>query len=345
MAIPSTPVNLDVQVGNRKSLVSWNLSGGALSYDIARSTDSVNFSVIASVGVTGEYVDSSVLVNVKYWYKVRAVNGDGTSLYTDSVSCIVRPTGELSLGEMRLRSQQRADRVNSQFVDTNEWNFFINQSLFELYNLLITEYEDYFVADPVTFDSGGAVNGLYPLPNGVDTFINSNTGLPFVAPPMFKLMGVDLAINNSGTGWVRMNRFNFSDRNRYVYPNSNSTLYGVNNIRYNVLGDNIALIPNPTSGQTLRLWYIPKMTELLQDTDTTIQGISGWLQYVIVRAAKYALDKEESDTSKLDQELQFLKKTIEEDAMNRDVGMPHTVSDVRGPYDSQVGGDWFKAGI
>jgi hypothetical protein len=69
------------------------------------------------------------------------------------------------------------------------------------------------------------------------------------------------------------------------------------------------------------------MTQLLQDTDTTIQGISGWIEYVIVRAAKYALDKEEQDTSVLTQEIQFVKQRIEESAANRDAGQPDTISD------------------
>ena len=70
------------------------------------------------------------------------------------------------------------------------------------------------------------------------------------------------------------------------------------------------------------------MPQLLQDTDV-LDGISGWTQYVIIRAAKYALDKEESDTTKLDAELLYLKGRIEESAMNRDAGQPDTISDTR----------------
>ena len=81
-------------------------------------------------------------------------------------------------------------------------------------------------------------------------------------------------------------------------------------------------------------------------TDTTTISISGWIQYVIVRAAKYALDKEESDTSKLDEELTFLKKRIEAAAQNRDAAQPDTIQDTRGGV---AGGPWgygdgFKGG-
>ena len=83
------------------------------------------------------------------------------------------------------------------------------------------------------------------------------------------------------------------------------------------------------------------MTELLQDTDTTNFGISGWQEYVIVRAAKYALDKEESDTTILTQEIAFLKARIEETASNRDAGQPDRISDTR----SGNGNGWGTGGF
>lgn len=72
-------------------------------------------------------------------------------------------------------------------------------------------------------------------------------------------------------------------------------------------------------------------------------GYSGWLRYPIVRAAKYALDKEEgSDTSKLDAELGFLKSRIEQASQNRDVGAPDTISNTR--RDPLYGGNGFAGG-
>jgi hypothetical protein len=82
---------------------------------------------------------------------------------------------------------------------------------------------------------------------------------------------------------------------------------------------------------------------LLKDNDLTTLGYSGWLRYPIVRAAKYALDKEEgSDTSKLDQELAFLKLRIEQTSQNRDAGVPDTISNTR--QDPLYGGMGFGGG-
>jgi hypothetical protein len=328
--IPGIPQNFIVQTGNQQNLVSWSLSPGATSYNIQRSLDNVTYAAL--VTLTGSplatsYVDSAVTIGTQYWYQVNATNVSGSSSYTSPQSVIPAPAGEMSLGAIRLAAQQRADRVNSQFVTTPEWNGYINQAMYELYDLLVTIYEDYFIALPIQFVADGSTY-LYPLPNGTNTFLNANNPSQVITPSaLYKLVGVDLALNNAVNAYVTINKFNFIDRNRFVYPNTASTIYGVFNLQYRLMGSNIEFIPTPSAGQAIRMWYVPRLAQLLQDTDITVTGISGWIEYVIVRAAKYALDKEESDTTKLDQELLFLKGRIEESASNRDAGIPDKISD------------------
>jgi len=344
---PSTPQNLYVQTANQQNLVSWDQSAGATSYIVQRSQDNVTYTIIATVSgspLATQYVDSAVTLGVKYWYQVAAANGSGTSIYTIPQSAIPVPTGEMSLAQIRLAAQQRADRVNSNFVSLPEWNSYINQSMFELYDLLVTLYEDYFITTPIQFTSDGTTF-LFDLPNGSNTFTNGVDGTTMFVPPAFyKLLGVDLALNNAANGFVTVNKFQFSDRNRFVYPNTASTIYGVFNLQYRLLGQKsdgtqqIEFIPTPSAGQKLRLWYIPRLKQLLSDTDMTVVSISGWIEYVIVKAAYYALTKEESDTTNLILQLAALQKRIEESAVNRDAGMPDKISDVN--YGNWANG-WF----
>lgn len=346
--IPGVPQNFNVQTGNGQNLVSWALSPGATSYLINRSQDNVSFMLVATVSgspLATSYLDTAVTQGTQYFYQVAASNTSGNSSYTLSQSVVPTQSGEMSLGQIRLAAMQRADRVNSNFVTMPEWNSYINQALFELYDLLITVYEDYYVTTPVQFVADGSTY-IYDLPNGVKTFANGlNPAVNFVPAPFYKLTGVDLALNNATNAYVTIGKFNFKDRNNFVFPNTASTIYGVFNLRYRLLGmspagtQQIEFIPTPSAGQAIRLWYAPRMTQLLQDTDITIQGISGWIEYVIVRAAKYALDKEESDTSKLDQQIVFLKGRIEETAANRDIGDPDTISDSRSVNGTGYGGN------
>lgn len=318
MAAPLTPTGFFVSQGNGTCYTQWDLATGATSYSVYRSTDGVTYSSLATPAVP-YYLDESVTVGTTYYYKVASVNSDGTSAYTDPESAVPTATGEMSLGELRLRSQQRADRVNSDFITKTEWNSMINQSLMELYDILITAYEDMYVADPIEFDTDGT-NSSYALPNGTNY-----EG----APAFYKILGVDLGLSSAPNGWVTVKKFNFIERNKYVYPNTASTIYGVYNLSYRVLGSDIHFIPLPNANQPIRIWYIPRLTTLLADNDVTDTGVSGWLEYVICDSAIKALQKEESDVSVLLAQKQALIKRIQEAAQNRDAGQPDTISDVQ----------------
>lgn len=340
MAVANIPQSLEIQQGNRQILLTWDAAVGATSYAIKRSTDGVTF-VAYDTSTVNSFVDEVVTVGTMYYYEVASVNADGTSSYTSPVQMVPAPNAEMSLYELRLRAQQRADRVGSDFVSMSEWNYNIMQACYELYDLLITVYEDYYAAPEIAFSTDGSTY-LYDLPNGLLTFTNTEDNTTIVAPPFYKLLGVDLAVNQINNAYVTVNKYNFIDRNRFVYPNTASTIYGVFNLQYRVMGLRIRFIPTPSGNQMIRLLYAPRLPQLLQDTDLTTIGVSGWLQYVVARAAKYALDKEESDTSKLDEELLFLQKRIEASAVNRDAGQPDRISDTR--VDGGMGPDFFRGG-
>lgn len=344
--IPAVPGNLFVQMGNSQILLTWNAVPGATSYSVQRSLDGVNYSSL-STPVLSQYLDTTALVGVAYFYQVAAVNISGTSNYNseqaNGLPAMEIPTvsGQMSLYAVRLASQQMADRVNSNFVSMPEWNKFINLAADELYDLITTVYEDYQMYQPVYFTTSGNAS-TYNMPDGVTTFQDAS-GSNIIPPPIYKLAGVDLGLNNAPNGFVTVSKYNFIDRNRYVFPNTASTIYGVFGLQYRFLGNQIRFIPQPSSAQPIGLWYIPRRVQLLQDTDIS-EGYNGWIRYVIVRAAKYALDKEESDTTKLDSELLFLKNRIEGSAPNRDEGQGDTISDARsaqgyGP-DGSSGGGW-----
>lgn len=344
MAIPYQPQNLTAEQSDGNILLTWAGSLGATSYSVQRSTDGVNFSPLATPGLVPQYLDALPGIGINYYYQVAAVNISGTSTYSSAVQMIAAPPSEMSLAELRLRAQQTADRVGSQFVTTSEWNAFLRLAMYELYDLLITSYEDLFASQFVFINTNGTTQN-YAIPDGCTNYLGGvyggTSGSP--AQAFYKLAGMDLGINTSNNAWVTLLKFDFIERNKYVYPNSTSTIYGVYNMRYRLMGNFVNIIPTPAGNQQIRMWYSPKLPALLMDTDLTTLGYSGWLRYPIVRAAKYALDKEEgSDTSKLDTELAFLKLRIEQTSQNRDAGVPDTISNTR--QDPLYGGNGFASG-
>lgn len=341
MAIPATPTGFAVQQGNGQTFLSWNLSAGATSYQIQRSIDGVTFANYALVA-PNQYTDTVVTVGSQYFYQVASVNTSGQSAFTLPQSVVPTISGQMSLGQVRLLAQQRADRVNSNFVTMTEWNEYIRLAQYELYDLLIDQNQYRFIAPTAQFTSDGTTY-IYQLPDGIKSFIGP-TGSSFIPQPFYKMVGFDMGLNNASNAWVTISQFNFIDRNKFLYPNSASTIYGVFNCQYRIINNTqIYLIPVPSGGQPFRIWYIPRLKVPLADQDL-VEGISGWEQYVIIRAAKYALDKEESPTEGLDTEILFLKSRIESASKDMDVGQADTISDTRGANGGFNGG-WGRGPI
>ncbi len=241
-------------------------------------------------------------------------------------------SGTATLLQLRTTVRERCDMTNASGVYTNsfvtdsELNQYINNSYFELYDLLVQKYgDDYYVASPYQFTTDGS-SQLYALP-----------------ADFYKLLGVDLSLSNSPNSWITIRPFMFPNRNDYSVPNF-ASFYGVTNLRYRLQGANLWLNPIPTGGQNMQIWYVPRMTELAADGDVC-DGVSGWTEYIIVDAAIKCLAKEESDTSVFMAQKQGLIQRIEAAAENRDAGNPQTVCDVR-RYDDGVfpNGNGFAGG-
>jgi hypothetical protein len=314
MAIPATPTNFVLQAGDSSNFLSWDQMPGATSYVIQRSLDNVTFTTLTTVTgspLANYYSDTAITTGTQYWYQVAAANVSGTSSYTASLNIIPSPIGQVTLQYLRQLAQERADRVNSQFVTLPEWNSYISESYKELYDLLIQKYgDDYYVANTYTWTTDGS-SVLYPLP-----------------ADFYKSLLVEVALNPSdNNSWITLRTFQRVQQNLWNYPNV-YTFYGITNLRYRIDGNNLHIVPISTAGQTLRMWYAPRPARLVNDTQI-VDGVSGWEEYIIVDAARKALAKEESDTSWLVAEKQALIARIESAAENRNAGDPERVSDSR----------------
>lgn len=323
---PYIPQNIILQTGNGQNFLLWDLVVGATSYSIQRSTDGITFTTVGTSSLP-QFLDAAPVIGTNYFYQVASVNISGTSPYaapfpTSIVPCL---PGQINLGYLRYMSQLRGDKLHSQYLTTDEWNWNINQSIYSLYDILVTKFgDDYFFAPPLIMNLTGL--DFYPLPDGV---------LYSAAPAIYKLNGVDANISggNSGpnAGWIPLARFNWSDRDKYTaYPGQAGALNNVYQMSYREMGSNIWFIP-ANNNFTVRLNYVPIMKQLLQDTDMLPFSISGWSEYVINDAAMKAMIKEESleKWNALALANGQIIDRIETTAANRDVGQPNTVSNVR----------------
>jgi hypothetical protein len=221
-------------------------------------------------------------------------------------------SGAMTLLELRTAVRERANMEDTQFVTDPELTRYVNQSLQSLYNKLVTTYEDYFVS-PTPYAFVTAETDKYDLP-----------------PDYFKELGMELQFASAPNGWLTLHRFTMAERNKWRYPGM-VPAPGWATFQYRVMGSQIWLIPQPqTSGQTVRMWYVPRLPRLAADTDSVDMVSDNFIEYAILDSAIKCLVKEESDASTLMAERAQKLKELEEEASNRDAGEPEHVSDTRG---------------
>ena len=152
-------------------------------------------------------------------------------------------TDFVALNTLRDEARQHADQVNSEFVTDAELNGYLNNSWSELYDILVSKYQDdYFLTSTsITVTSG---TSTYSLP---DDF--------------YKARGVDLNINDNQS--TPLQRYTFADRTR------DSLVRYARDVKYRIQANNLVFAPSP-SNNTATLWYIPHPRKLQSVTPTGI---------------------------------------------------------------------------
>lgn len=219
----------------------------------------------------------------------------------------------MTLLQLRTAARQRADMVENNFITDAELTSYINSSIAELYDLLVSCYGADYYTSSTTFTT---VNGTadYALP-----------------ADFYKLKGVDVQMADK---YFTLQPFNWNERNRNT--NLSWGLLTGPAMRYRIVADNLKLVPTPTSGYTVKLWYVPVATKLTSDSDT-FSDINQYYEYVITDAAIKMLQKEESDVTVLMAQKAALTQRIQAMANNRDAEKADSISDIYAENDEY----WF----
>jgi hypothetical protein len=209
-----------------------------------------------------------------------------------------------TLASVRTLVRQRADIENSQHVKDAELNAYINASYAELYDLLTSRFEDYYSKNTTTTAAG-----------------TSTIALP---ADFYKMRGIDF--QTSAGNWTSVRTFNFAERNTQSRLNDSLHL-GIKPISYRVMGQNIQLLPEGAADGTYRVWYIPRFTPLVSDSDV-LSDILDFEEYIVVDCAIKCAIKSEDDVSALMATKEQLKNRVINMSSNRDAGQPERIADV-----------------
>lgn len=226
----------------------------------------------------------------------------------------------VTLESLRTQARQRADfeasPTSTSFVPDAELTGYINNSIAELYDLIIEANGDQYYAFSAPPFSTVAGIEEYDLPED-----------------FYRLVGVDALV---GGFKQTVHLFPLGERNRFQALTAPGWFRG-GRLYYRLRVESIVFAPVPDGGYTITLLYIPNPTILVDDEDT-FNFHGGWEEYVIVDAAIKMQLKEETDTSVLQLAKEQLKNRIRGAAPQRDDGEPQVVTDVtRGDYD----GDYY----
>ncbi len=311
-----TPAGFSIQSAQGAVILGWNYTPLATIYYINRSTDNVTYTTIAQTTLLS-YSDTTGVVGTIYYYTIQAATSIASSPVSQPLQGLSLKPGQTTLGNIKLEVQQRTDLQFSSNITNQEWNTYLSNSYKWLYNLLLQKFgNDYFIASPYTYTTSGTIDEA----TGAQTF-----PLP---DDFYKLMRVEVALNPSDpNSWITLKKFESIQANLWNYPNV-YTFYGITNLRYRLWGSNLQIVPIATAGQTIRIWYSPRPSQLLNDTDI-VDGLADYEELIVCDAAIKALAKQESDVTVFAAQKVAMIKQIEEAAENRDVGLAERVSDSR----------------
>ena len=221
-----------------------------------------------------------------------------------------------TLQQLITLTRQRSNMENNNFISDTELTTYLNNSLAELDDVLVTDYEDYRLNTFQSVLPSDGLTNIIPIPSN-----------------LYKLRGVDFKINESqnGTFWLTLFPFQLPERNRQRSGLTNILVPYRTGLSYRLADAGIIIMPQVQAGGTYQIWFTPKFVSLVETTDTlTIQmDTQAWIEYAVVDCCIKIFNKQNLDPSGFMAEKAALQVRIKNAAKNRDSAGPKRVANVR----------------
>ena len=220
-----------------------------------------------------------------------------------------------TLADLITLVRQRANVENNEFVTDPELTSYINNSLGELDDTLVTRYEDY----KITTILSTLVDGYNQIP------------LP---PDFLKLRAIDFSTGTptNNNRWFTINQYQMPERNRYNNAAQNIlSPWGKVALSARVMGQTIFIEPQDQAGGVYQIWYTPKFTPLVNTTDALpfYMDSQGWSEFAVVGTCVKIMNKMNLDPQGFMAEKAEQKERVISAAKNRDSSGPKRIANVR----------------
>lgn len=222
----------------------------------------------------------------------------------------------ITRAELRDHIRQSADMENTKFVSDAELNRMIDDATSELYDLIISCYNDVYEAEYDFTTTSGQQD--YDLPTD-----------------FYKLN--DLVRVESNGLEQTVFPYTRKDRGRVstdFYPTTGLQT----GVSYRLKGNSVRLYPTPSSSSvSLRMYYTPQVRLMTKDTDTFGYGIvPGWQKFIELSCAVDCIIKDMLDPQPLMARKMEVATRIKTMAQDRQISFAQGTEDVTGV----VRGDW-----
>jgi hypothetical protein len=220
-----------------------------------------------------------------------------------------------TLQQFSLYVRQRSAVENDTVISSDEMTSLCNGALSDLYGLLVTRYEDYFLNAYVSV----LQDGYYQIP------------LP---PDLMKIRAVDYnnAMQDSNL-WFTINQFQFPERNQFNTPYTSALApWAKIALSWRLTQDNILISPASQANGIYRIWYVPQYVPLVNQSDTIPANMdqNGWTEYAVATACIRIMNKLHLESQAFETERAELRQRIQSEAKNRQGAGGKRIANVTG---------------
>lgn len=226
-----------------------------------------------------------------------------------------------TLLDLRTAVRRKIDRVNAKTPADDDLTEWINESAAELWDLVVTTYEDQFSAYATTATPQPSVFSIANLSSLFST--------PYTTEPLrlFKLRSLECSVNGK---WREIASVPKQEWWKYETLAGSEVPAG-----YTLIGNDIHVLPAEMTSQLYRLFFIPCYARMASDSDelfTVDSNISfsvpnQWHEYVVADVCIKARARFQEDASLEMARKAMLRERIVRAASNRTPGASRKVVD------------------
>lgn len=126
-----------------------------------------------------------------------------------------------------------------------------------------------------------------------------------------------------GSSLLRLSEYDLDEE---AFLQESADLWGEAKYRYMLQAGFLRLVPTPTVADTIRLWYLPHATKLVNDADV-YDGVNGYEDLVIEYALKQAAERDRRPTADHDANIARLTASLMHAMESRDKSEPEYLFD------------------